>query len=379
MATKINVRSPYHFYNLASSGGAPVGSDYTLNLKIWTGSNTVPGTVTRSLTKKRRYAQNTTAFTYVTFEIAELIRDYIKISFNGEYDSYCVWVNDGTNTYLAVDGYGYYEEGTKPELSRTKLISNDVIWRPQNENIRVPFYADDTYEVVMSSKGRALRSVSITAQTNTANMIQYVSVSGELDVDDYEQRVLDNGGIYEENPILRHLHSAIDVNLVDEIKVYSVNGSGMIDAPLEIIKVRTMHSNRYPDTKITFVNKLGAFQDVYFFAKEAEGITTNSDSYKASSLSFEGNSYFTHQHQYIDYNKQGREYVQLSTGFVSEDYNEVLKQMMLSEQVWMTKNNTVFPVNPRTNSLTYMTSLNDKMVAYTIDFDYAFDKIQNVR
>ena len=68
---------------------------------------------------------------------------------------------------------------------------------------------------------------------------------------------------------------------------------------------------------------------------------------------------------------------------MSEDYNEVIKQLMMSEYVWLTRTtdteSKIYPVIPTTNSLTFKTSLNDKMVEYTIDFDYAFDKIQNIR
>ena len=45
----------------------------------------------------------------------------------------------------------------------------------------------------------------------------------------------------------------------------------------------------------------------------------------------------------------------------------------------MTRNSVVYPMILRTNSVSYQTSLNDKLVSYTIDFDYAFDSIQNVR
>ena len=144
-----------------------------------------------------------------------------------------------------------------------------------------------------------------------------------------------------------------------------------------------MNCNIHPNRKVTFVNKLGAFQDVYFFAKEVEGISTTSQNYKSNSFDLSAVSYSSSEHQYRTFNVQGRERLTLSTGFVSEDYNEVLKQMMLSEQVWVTKtddeSSNVFPVTPVTNSLTYLNSINDKLVSYTIDFDYAFDKIQNIR
>jgi len=55
---------------------------------------------------------------------------------------------------------------------------------------------------------------------------------------------------------------------------------------------------------------------------------------------------------------------------------------MLSEQVWLEKldgTDDVFPVNVTTQSLQYKTSVNDKLVQYTLNFEYAFDKINNVR
>jgi hypothetical protein len=85
----------------------------------------------------------------------------------------------------------------------------------------------------------------------------------------------------------------------------------------------------------------------------------------------------------------GKESISLNTNYLSEEYNEVIKQLMMSEQVWLTRldnpapdsNNleTVLAVIPKTQSLTYKTSLNDRLVQYTVDFDYAFDKINTVR
>jgi hypothetical protein len=59
-----------------------------------------------------------------------------------------------------------------------------------------------------------------------------------------------------------------------------------------------------------------------------------------------------------------------------------MEELMLSEQVWMTKltdEELVLPIMPRTKSITYKTSLNDRLANYTIEFDMAFDKINNIR
>ncbi len=72
----------------------------------------------------------------------------------------------------------------------------------------------------------------------------------------------------------------------------------------------------------------------------------------------------------------------MNTGYLNDDHNAVMEELMLSEQVWMTKltdEELVLPIMPRTKSITYKTSLNDRLANYTVEFDMAFDKINNIR
>jgi hypothetical protein len=75
----------------------------------------------------------------------------------------------------------------------------------------------------------------------------------------------------------------------------------------------------------------------------------------------------------------GKESIVANTGFVCESMNEPFKQLMLSNQVWATISNNVTPVNIINSDFTYKTSLNDKLVNYTIEFEFAFDSINNIR
>ena len=54
---------------------------------------------------------------------------------------------------------------------------------------------------------------------------------------------------------------------------------------------------------------------------------------------------------------------------------------MLSEQVWMYRDgdSTITPIVPTTKQVTFKTSLNDRLVDYTVNFEKAFDKINNIR
>ena len=381
MATKINVRSP--FYIKVSNASL---ASATMELYIYTGILTTnkPATPQYTITKSEIATNN-----YVVFEISELVRDYLDIEFNGEYDSQTVWVesdielfnSSGTslgtsNTdYIALDGFGYFEDGINPELSRTYLQSNNKIFRLDDQNVRVPIFTEDTNSVAYRYKGETKRTELINSSTNTNAQIEYITVSGSDNTDTYKQRVLADGGTFEDNSLLDAFLDIIDIGLVDELYINSDSGT-------EVIKISQEPCTKYEPYKITFVNKFGALQDMWFSLKSTESLNTTGETYKANVVDFNTLTYATYKPQVAQYNKTGKESITLNTNYISEDYNEVIKQLMMSEQVWLTKltdTEEVLAVIPKTQNVTYKTSLNDRLVQYTVDFEYAFDKINTVR
>jgi hypothetical protein len=390
VAIKINVRSPYY----VKASNASLASA-TMELFIYTGTFTTDkGTAKYTITKNEISSNN-----YVVFEIAELVRDYLDIEFDGEYDSQTVWVeadiemfdaiNGGgsslgtTSTdYIAFDGYGYFEDAINPELSRTYLQSNYKIFRPSDQNVRIPVFTEDTDSVSFLYKGEVKRVQSISSSTNTNGQIDYITVSGADNTDNYKERVLADGGTLEDNSLLDAFLESVDIGLVDELYINSDNGT-------EAVKISTEPCSKYEPYKVTFINKFGALQDMYFSLKSTESLNTTGETYKSNAVDFGTLTYGTYKPQVAQYNKLGKESITLNTNYLSEEYNEVIKQLMMSEQVWLTRldnpapdsNNpeTVLAVIPKTQSVTYKTSLNDRLVQYTVDFDYAFDKINTVR
>ena len=105
------------------------------------------------------------------------------------------------------------------------------------------------------------------------------------------------------------------------------------------------------------------------------------ETYKANIIS--NGTYNRSNHVNREFNVVGKESVTLSSGFLNEEYNEVFKQMMLSEKVWITNltdtEEQILPINVKTSNITYKTSLNDRLVEYTFEFDNSYDTINNIR
>lgn len=400
MATKINVRSP--FYIKASNASL---ASATMDLYIYTGVFTTdkPASAQYQITKN----EIAPLTNYVVFEISELIRDYIDIEFDGEYDSQCVWVEsditmydgaDGSGSsvgtsntdYIALDGYGYFYEGTNPELSRGLLMSNRSIFRLNDSNVRIPVFTEDTNSVAFYYQGTLKRTLTISSSTNTNAQIDYVTVSGSDNTDTYEERIVADGGTLEVSKCLTDFLETIDIGLVDEVWVNYDTGTTFTgasststeDTKTDIVKIYSVDECKYEPYKVTFVNKYGALQDIWFFKKSIETTDVTSEQFKASIFNQDTLSYKTYQHQQQAFMAQGKDRITMNTGYINDDHNAVMEELLLSEQVWYTKitdQELVIPVIPKTKTITYKTSVNDKLANYTVEFEHAFDKINNIR
>ena len=387
MAQIINTRSP--FYIKAESASLVTA---TLQIYIYEGTlqTSPPSSDLKYTISKSELGNNN----QVVFEISELIRDYIDVKYDGEYDSYCVWVRTSvikfdsvgipiggaSNVdYIATDGYGYFEEGVNPEPSRSLLQSNEIMYRPEDGNINIPVFAEDTNSVAYYNNGTLVRSQTITDNDNTNQKIQYISVSGNSDNATYEERVLEDGGTLESSKCLEQFLNYLDIGKVDEIVVGYDTDAG---SAAHIIKVRNLDCSIYDPIRVTFVNKYGALQDLWFDKKSINSIEVQSSDYKSSVMNLSSLTYDTSAHQNRVLDLVGKESITMNTGYIDESFNEVFRQLMLSEQVWMTRltdKEEVLPLRPKTQSLQFKTRTNDKLVNYTVEFDFAFDKINTIR
>ena len=150
-----------------------------------------------------------------------------------------------------------------------------------------------------------------------------------------------------------------------------------------------MDCSRYGNgNKITFLNKFGALQDLYFFLKSVKSTTSRSETFNSNTISTSTGSatYSVNAPTKKVFNKSANQKIVLSSGFYPEGANPFFEQLSLSKAIWLTQpdpydptTEQVVPVIISTSSFTYKTSLNEKLIEYTMEFDMAFDYINNVR
>ena len=378
---KINVISPY-FINLDTTNLTSA----TLELRIYIGAaeTTWQGSPQYTLTSTAINAK-------INFEIPELIKDYIPAEFNGTYPNSLAAADDYTTMYVdyrttetlssgspvvttvlgerAFLGYGYFEEGVNPQLLQGYLQSNTTILKSDDDALRIPVDNENTTSVAFFNDNEQIYTWTPSTGLKIQDQIQYVSTAS-AGVDNYRERVEGSGGTFEDNICLQQFLKSETIYPVDEVIVNAVEG-------VTVIKVNNISECKFNPYKLTFINKFGVYQDIWMFKKNSISISATEEKFKRNIIT--NGSYNTYNHQNTILTKNAKQSLTLNSGYYPESNNELFKQLILSERVWIEYDNKTLPVLITSNSLGFKTSLNDRLIDYTIQVEFAYQTINNVR
>lgn len=144
------------------------------------------------------------------------------------------------------------------------------------------------------------------------------------------------------------------------------------------ITIKRLECSKYDVYKLVFINKFGVLQDMFFDGRTNTSVGSSGEKYKSAAVSTNG-AINTSKHQFVDYNKNAKLSYTLNTTFVSEEINSYVQELLVSEYVWLQKDSSIYPVNVTSSSVQYKTSLNDKLVNYTLEVEQANDLISTIR
>ena len=309
-------RSPY-FVTITT------GSHLSAKLEL-----TVDGTLRYTLIKNA--TSNRTVF-----EIASLVKDYFEENFTGttviadtqaiSYTWYAYDAVDGGGSQLATatvtatgfNGYGKFQQGANYELPNT---------------------LDPTYVGDCGGDG------IIYLPDNTAGKLI--------------------GWTDDTTPVLQ---------------VFSIGTSATsIDTPARTFNIERICNPKYTNVKCVYLNRYGMWQEFYFFLKNVESFSTKKEQFKRNIFREATSNYSTYRHQTKVFDKNARTKVLLNTEYIDECYNEVIQDIMLSEYVYIYFNTRWRTVNISTSSQTFKTSVNDRLIQYSLEMEYANQVINNI-
>jgi len=351
------VRSP-HYINVPFNFSTTTGIN--AEVFIWDGDlTTVPSTPIYEITKSRP----TTDFNEFNINVSKIVRDNLEPSINIDLtstpkivdstDDSVKWVKYVVNyidaeetqpeisfTISSVDGYGEYLEGVNPTPSLDWLSDCNIRKVSRDGIIVLPFLNRGnitTFDVV-SNGSDVNQTITPTATNESTDFIQYLLVDVASDVPNDTVLSVSDGT------------TTFLFYIEDEC--------------------------RYTPKQVVFKNKQGVFESLTLFKKSKESLSVQKSQFVNNYLT--NGVYDTTRHQIKDINITAKQSIKCNTGFLNEQQNVLFEQMLVSDQVYFYENNQLVPIRPTTSSLEFKTRINDGLINYELDLEYAFNYIQNV-
>ena len=338
-----------------------------LELFLWNGTGAAPSVPTYVLSKKVPSINNNATY----YNIAPFIREYFDftqsspiatgVTANTNDYAYCnvqfkrYYTLDGTETLIntrtekAFDGFGYYEDGYNYQ-GKDVLLTDLSIYGGEN----IYYYDCDgaTGIVTVYTEATPLLNTWKARYTNiSTGVVQNVTLTNN--------------------------------QVIDVARIYT--GWSSVGNKLEIIKtigaIETIRGAfyfvpqcecRYTPVQVDFVNRWGAWQMEAFFKASTESVEMTNNKFKANPVPFP--DYSTTQPQYKVFNTNGKRTFKVNTGWVNENYKQVIEEMLLSEMIRVNG----LPANLKTTSIEKFKSINTKTINYTMEFEMAYDVINSI-
>ena len=387
MSTIINARSPY-FKKYTNTTQGYYLSSIRARITIWSGLlSAQPATPTYDITKANIGSEE-----FTNLELSVLIRDFLDTEYysvtegiGGTADD-AVWVQVDVdmlddivifeqfqNTFLALDGYGYWDEGSNPRtllpsgpvqvLNPTPMVlmDNRTVYFKRGEDIRIPVFSEYCSNIVTNIDSVWNLTDVYWAQANQ----NWDSTSTPINVVDSDDSA-----------------DKIQYVIIDSAQALTGNTititSTCLTTITTVITLQEIECGKYDDYRVIFYNKYGALQDFYMSKKSSKDLKIKSEDYNRNIFNRANNKYNPLKHQKYTFNIRANQSITLNSEFLPENFNKLVEQLFISEQVWISLDIKVQPVVVGSKTLKYKTHTNDKLIQYTVDFDFSNSYINNV-
>jgi hypothetical protein len=370
-ATASLAQSPIIFSVKESTGVINSSSfQYVGELRYWTGSLTNSSSISNYVINKYPNTSGAGLFDLNRIINSTLTSLAIQNPSNVEYfaiDFYYQWLSGSTfltgshlrsATYKALDGYGIF-----PEPIGQPLYTSSVYWPLMTDGP----VSQSCFDINRGTSGVYVGDIGSTIPTKvvynsnlgSANYTVSGNASSSAQITTYPIGPSQSGF-----PL-----STIGLNW---FSVQAYNGASPIGSS---IRYDLNCQQKYPNVRIKWKNRYGQFDYLNFNMISRQSFTTERRSYQPQLGTWESSTL-----SYQDYNTANQAYIvdskqnlSVNSNWLPESYNEILKQLLVSDEIYWVydePNNKVRPMTIVTQNVVFKTGVVDKLIQYQFDFQY---------
>ena len=287
--------------------------------------------------------------------------EYFAVDFYTQYLSGSTYVTGShvkSSTYKALDGYGIFQEAIgQPVYDKTPH------W---------PLMTDGPVTQSCFTNNYGLAGVYVgNAGTTTPTKVVYTSNLGSADY-------AISGNTSSSAQIATYPIGPSQVGFplstigLSYFTTQAYNGATPLGLP---ITYQVDCLQKYPNIRIKWKNRYGQFDFFNFYMVNRQSFTTEKKTYQPQLGSWEAStlSYQDYDSGVLNYIVDSKQAISVNSFWIDEDYNDILKQLLVSDEIyWVTNEATdeVRPLTITTQNIQFKTGVVDHLIQYQFDFNY---------
>ena len=364
-------QSPIIFSVSSSTDVNRSGFQYVSDLYYWTGSVSNSGSAKYVLTKYPN-TTNVGIFDFSKILNSTLTQPAIANKSNVTFfkgDFYTQWltgsafVTGSTHTisavYKTLDGYSVFQEPINSEI-----YSKTPFWPIMTDGPVTQSVFDTNVGSGSVYVGNAGTSQPTRIIYSGSNGNGIVNVSGTTETT----------GQIAQFPMFPSSPSfPLTVSGLEWYSVQAYNGSTPLGSP---IRFEVTCVQKYPNVRVMWKNRYGQFDFLNLYGVSQNSFSTDRQVYSPQIGSWESStlSYNNYDSQTLPYVVNAKQQLLANTQFLPEDENDIIKQLLVSDEIyWIYNESTgaVRPISITSSNITFKTGVVDKLIQYTFTFDWA--------
>ena len=360
-------------FSVIESGGVVYSSSfqYMADLYYWTGSLTNSSSVSEYTLVKYPNPSLTGIFdlnriinstlpdlaiantSNVIYYAAEFYYQYLSGS------TYVTGSNVRSDTYKALDGYAIFQEPINQQVYNKTPHWPLMTDGPATQSV---FDFNKGYSsVYVGDVGTTIPTKLVyTSNLGSADYLLSGSTTSSQQIQQYPIGIAESGF-----PIT----SSIGLQYYN---IQAYNGTASLGTP---ITYNVICNQKYPNIRIKWKNRYGQFDWFNFNMVNKQSFQTQTRTYQPQLGTWEGTtlSYNNYDSSTLNYISDSNQTITVNTDWITEDYNELLKQLLVSDEIyWIYEESSAAlrPITVTTSNLVFKTGVNDNLIQYTFDFNW---------
>jgi hypothetical protein len=284
---------------------------------------------------------------------------YYAVDFYYQYLSSSTYITSShlkSDTYKALDGYGIFQEPIGQNITSASVHWPLMTSGPVTQSALI---TNEGYSGVYTGTAGGVVPTKIVYTSNIGNGDYIVSSSTAT-----------TGQIYRYPIGPAESGFPLSTTALEYYTIQAYSGSTALGTS---IKYDIVCNQKYPNVRVKFKNRFGQFDFINFNMVNRQSFSTERKTYQPQLGSWESstfgyNNYDTATQAYIVDSKQ---MLSVNTNWLSEDYNEIIKQLLVSDEIyWITDevSGGLKPLTITTQNILFKTGIVDKLIQYQFDF-----------